>query len=121
MITMYDAPKKVKLTDLFPDSGRKYYVKKFEYGDFDNWVTAVIYATSLVIDDYSLNSKLVKDGKYSACLATTFIPIDEAEKMGGNFINSNRKFVGYGNDLKISKLEDLTDFEVTVDGEWARG
>ena len=64
---------------------------------------------------------LVKDGKYSACLATTFIPIDEAEKMGGNFINSNRKFVGYGNDLKISKLEDLTDFEVTVNGEWARG
>ncbi len=121
MITMYDAPKKVKLTDLFPDSGRKYYIQKFEYGDFDNWVTAVIYETSLVINDYSLNSKAVKDGKYSAYLATTFIPIDEAEKMGGNFINSNRKFVGCGNDIKISKLEDLTDFEVIVDGEWTRG
>ena len=121
MLTMYDTPTKVKLVDLFPNSVRKYYIQKFEYGDFDNWVTAVIYEMSLVIDDYSLNSKLVKDGKYSACLATTFIPIDEAEKMGGNFINSNRKFVGYGNDLKISKLEDLTDFEVTVNGEWARG
>lgn len=120
MITMYDAPKKVKLTELFPDSNRKYYIKTFEYGTYDNFVAALIYATCLVIDDYSLNSKLVKDGKYSACLATTFIPIDEAEKMGGNFINSNRKFVGYGNDLKISKLEDLTDFEVTVDGEWTR-
>ena len=41
--------------------------------------------------------------------------------MGVNFININRKFVGCGNDLKISKLEDLTDFEVTVDGEWTRG
>lgn len=121
MITMYDAPKKVKLVDLFPDSGCKYYIKRFEYGDFDNFVTAVIYETSLVVDDYSLNSKLIKDGKYSACLATTFIPIDEAEKMGGNFVNSNRKFVGYGNDLKISKLEDLTDFEVVVDGEWTIG
>ena len=121
MIAMYDTPKKVKLTDLFPDSGRKYYIQKFEYGDFDNWVTAVIYETSLVINDYSLNSKTAKNGKYSAYLATTFIPIDEAEKMGGNFINSTRKFVGCGNDLKISKLEDLTDFEVTVDGEWTRG
>lgn len=121
MITMYDAPKKVKLTELFSDSNRKYYIKTFEYGTYDNFVTALIYATSLVIDDYSLNSKLVKDGKYSACLATTFIPIDEAKKMGGNFINSNRKFVGYGNDLKISKLEDLTDFEVAVNGEWTRG
>ena len=121
MITMYDVPKKVKLTNLFPDSGRKYYIQKFEYGDFDNWVTAVIYETSLVINDYSLNSKTVKDGKYSVYLATTFIPIDEAEKMGRNFINSNRKFVGYGNDIKISKLEDLTDFEVVVNGEWTRG
>ncbi len=121
MIAMYDTPKTVKLTDLFPDSGRKYYIQKFEYGDFDNWVTAVIYKTSLVINDYSLNSKAIKDGKYSAYLETTFIPIDEAEKMGGKFTNSNRKFVGCGNDLKISKLEDLTDFEVTVDGEWTRG
>lgn len=121
MITMYDTPKRVKLTDLFPDSGRRYYIQKFEYGDFDNWVTAVIYETSLVINDYSLNSKTAKNGKYSAYLATTFIPIDEAEKMVGNFINSNRKFVGCGNDLKISKLEDLTDFKVTVDGEWTRG
>lgn len=121
MITMYDTPKKVKLTELFPDSGRKYYIQKFKYGDFDNLITAVIYETSLVINDYSLNSKLVKDGKYPACVATTFIPIDEVEKMGGNFINSHRKFVGYGNDLKISKLEDITDFEVTVHGEWTRG
>lgn len=120
MITMYDTPKKVRLTDLFPDSGRKYYIQKFEYGDFDNWVTAVIYETSLVINDYSLNSKAVKDGKYSACLATTFIPIDEVEKMGANFINSDRKSVGYGSNLKISKLEDLTGFEVVVDGEWTR-
>ena len=52
MITMYDAPKRVKLVDLFPDSGRKYYIQKFEYGDFDNWVTAVIYETNLVINDY---------------------------------------------------------------------
>lgn len=120
MITMYNTPKKVKLTDLFPDSGRKYYIQKFEYGDFDNWVTAVVYETSLVINDYSLNSRAVKDGKYSAYFATTFIPIDEAEKMGGNFINSLRKFVGCGNDLKIGKLEDLTEFEVLVDGEWKR-
>ena len=41
--------------------------------------------------------------------------------MGGNFINSSRKFVGCGDDLKISKLEDLTDFEVVVNGEWTRG
>lgn len=120
MITMYDAPKKVKLTDLFPDSGRKYYIQKFEYGDFDNWVTAVIYETSLVINDYSLNSKAVKDGKYSAYLATTFIALDGGGEIGKDFINSGRKFVGCGNDLKISKLEDLTDFEVTVDGEWTR-
>lgn len=120
MITMYDTPKKVKLTDLFSNSGRKYYIQKFEYGDFDNWVTAVIYETSLVINDYSFNSKAAKDGKYSAYLATTFIPIDEAEKMGRNFSNSQRKFVGCGNDLKISKLEDLTEFEVIVDGEWAK-
>ena len=64
---------------------------------------------------------MVKDGKYSECLEKNFIKIEEDEKMGGNFINSNRKFVGYGNDLKISKLEDLTDFDVTVDGEWTRG
>ena len=34
MITMYDTPKRVKLTDLFSDSGRKYYIQKFEYGDY---------------------------------------------------------------------------------------
>lgn len=121
MITMYNKPRKVKLSELFPQSNEKYYIQKFEYGDFDNWVTALIYETHLVINDYSLNSKLVKDGKYPACLATTFIPIDEVEKMGGNFINSNRKFVGYGNDLKISKLEDITEAEITIHGEWVRG
>ena len=41
--------------------------------------------------------------------------------MGEDFIKRGRKFVGCGNDIKISKLEDLTDFEVTVDGEWTRG
>lgn len=120
MITMYNTPKKVKLTDLFPDAGCKYYIQKFEYGDFDNWVTAVIYKTSLVINDCSLNSKLVRDGKYYAYLATTFIALDGAEEIGKDFINSGRKFVGCGNGLKISKLEDLTNFEVTVDGEWTR-
>lgn len=121
MIKMYDSPRKVKLSELFPQPNEKYYIQTFEYGDFDNWVTALIYKTNLVIDDYSLNSRLVKDGEYRACLATTFIPIDEAEKMGGDFIDSNRKFVGYGDNMKISKLEDITEAEITVNGEWTRG
>ena len=120
MITMYDTPKKVKLVDLFPNSNQKYYIQRFEYGDYDNWVTALVYETHIVFNDFSFNSKFAKNGVYKTHLATTFIPIDEVEKMNGNFINSQRKFVGCGNDLKISCFEDITEATVKVDGEWTR-
>lgn len=121
MIVIYDQPRKVKLVDLFPDSNRKYYIQTFEYGNFDNSVTALIYETSIMINDYSFNSKFVDNGKYKACLSTTYIPIEEVKELNGNFAKSRHKFIGCdGNNLQIKKLEDITEMEIEINGEWIR-
>lgn len=120
MIKMYDKPREVKLIDLFPTGGKKYYIQTFAYGDYDNEVTAVLYETSVVIGDYSFNPKDKKDGKYRVYFRTTYVSADEAEKSVGGLHNCQRKFEGYGNDYRIGNLEDLGNITVTVNGEWTR-
>lgn len=120
MIRMYDKPKKVKLVDLFSKSGEKYYIQTFEYGDFDNWVTAVIYEKNIVVGDYSFNSKNKKDGKYKIYFKTMYVPIDEAKVLVGGLHNSKRSFLGCGDDRHIGSLAELETLEILVDGEWVR-
>lgn len=122
IIKMYDGPRRIKIKDLFADAPDKYYIQTFEYGDFDNWVTAVVYETSLTINTYSMNPKQVYNGKYSAYFTTTFVPIDKGKQtIEGGLINNTHKFVGCSGDIKVGNLEDIMNEEITITGEYTRG
>lgn len=120
MIKMYDVPQKIKLVDLFSKNGKKYYIQKFEYGDFGNWVTAVICKRNIVVNDHSLNSNCKKDGKYSVYFETTYIPVDEIDSIVGGLWNSKRKIMGCSDPVKIGIFAELENLETIVIGEWTR-
>lgn len=116
MLTIYDEPKKVKIKDILETRNRnRKYVQKFEYGDYDNWVTAIIHDIKVSIS----HSRLRDDDTVSLSLCYEYVSVYKADDKG--YLNASyEKFEGYGNDIKLpkNKLYDVLEVEVSVQGEY---
>lgn len=115
-IELFEKSKNVKLKDLFKDRNI-HYIRRFEYGDFDNWVDAVITAmdVSLNYTSYFEESEgIFEEGDCSICLKQTFIPLSIVETIG---LSDAYKSESFSCDLiKIKLMKDLFNYEISVIG-----
>ena len=117
-IELFKEPKNIKLKDLFKNRNI-YYVRRFEYGDFDNWVNAVITAMDVSLNYTSYFEKsegIFEEGDCSVCLKQTFIPLSIAATNG---LSDAHKSESFSCDLIKTKLmKDLFNYEISVIGTY---
>ena len=104
MIKYYEQPKKITLKEMLDyNTDRFAYIRRIEYGDYDNW-------TDTIVKDMTLHCKNLKqmaDGTYDVDFKVEFVRVSD-----------NREFVGYSINHKIKTLEDIENIEFEVVGEW---
>ena len=119
MIKYFDEPKKITLREFFEDSKKKY-IQIFEYGDYGNWVTAIIENIDLSLEftkKYTKSMGIFKVGDWSISLKTTYIHLYDYVNRNYNEHNELPKFVGFNSKtIIIRNLSQLYDIEIKVNG-----
>lgn len=104
MIKYYEKPKKITLKEMLGcDTDKNAYIRRIEYGDYDN-------CTDVIVKDMTLHCKNLKqraDGSYCVTLKCEYVRVSD-----------NREFIGYSGNHKIKTLEDIENIEFEVVGEW---
>ena len=122
ILIKFDEPIEIRLCDYseFLDSYKPFYCcdvygyERFEYGDFDNWMDAIIMNKSISPSFSHYHEKqegIYNEGDVSYCIQTMF----------WNYSNNNKPFwdkvptVGY-EDVYKPNLKKIEDIKVKVDG-----
>lgn len=115
MITKYDAPKKVSLKDFVYNK----YIIRFELGDYDRWVNAVVVDIEVPIQyakHYRKDLGVFKKGDYSICLKTTFKLARDIETLGYQKAKENSCYSTRL--IKVRSLKDIENYPIEVIGEF---
>ena len=119
MTNYYEEPKMVKIRDILEKSTDSFkYIEKFEYGDFDNWVTAVIDTINVPLRFMHETNENVDGVDNKVCwvsLETVYKSIRAVEESG---LRNAASFTGYGSSMKVATLSEILDKEIEVIGEW---
>ena len=121
MITMYDKPKKVTLKELIENTTDSFkYIERFEYGDYDNFVTAIVDYINIALRYSHVRVEETEQGPvnvYSVCLESAYKSMYEVDDKG---IKDTEPFFGYSSNYSVKRIEDLLEMEMEVVGEWKR-
>lgn len=120
MLTMYEKPKKIKIANVLKmiDSKKKP-VQRFEYGDYDNWVTAIINAIKVDLKYTHFKDEEQIRKVNTVSLAYEYVWPNSADAEG-YYNASQHTFTGYSDitsPLPIG-MYDILNTEIEIDGEW---
>ena len=71
MIVKFEEPRLIKIKDIIESLKEgKHYIERFQYGDYDNWVNAII--INLEVHNSTFYPNTIYGPKYDVCLYNTF-------------------------------------------------
>lgn len=120
MLTMYEKPKKIKIAEVLKMiSSKKKPVQRFEYGDFDNWTTAIIDAIKIDLRYTHFKDEMKIRMVNTISLAYEYVYPSTADAEG--YYNASRHpFTGYSdiNTPAPIEMKDIFNTEIEIAGEW---
>lgn len=115
MVITYNAPKKILLKDFIFDK----YIVRFELGDEDCWINAIVTDIEIpvrFVEHYRKNIGIFKEGDYSICLKTTFKLLEDVKILGYERAKENSS---YSTQLiKVRSLREIENYPIEVIGEF---
>lgn len=114
-IKMFEAPKEITLKEAVELLGeRKHPICKFEYGDFDNFVEAVISSLDVSLDFTKFAPNSIYGPKWCVSLKNTWKYLYEVEK-AAYWRDAKRVDVGYS-DHYLEHVEDIFKNKIKIIG-----
>lgn len=115
MVTIYSAPKKILLKDFVFDK----YVVRFEFGNEDCWINAIVTDIEIpvrFVEHYRKDIGIFKTDDYSICLKTTFKLLEDVKALGYKRAKENS---GYSSrSIKVRTLQEIENYPIEVIGEF---
>lgn len=123
-IKMFEQPKEMTIGEIINEMKKDhYYIEKFEFGDYDNWVTAIIRNFEISMQYTNQIKAGPNANKWSVCKKSTWAnlsdvtrdkikPGQEVEIPNITFDSIN-KHEGYSSGMILDHIEDL--YNITID------
>ena len=129
-IKMFEEPKVITLKEIINDMRKKdcYYIERFEYGDYDNWVTAIIINLKIPMRYIQQATEGPNINKWNVCKESTWTSLSNITKdkiKPGKEIELSdalkeniysKKEVSYDFGRYFDHIEDIYDTQVEVIG-----
>lgn len=117
-VKIFKTPQKIKIRDI-GNTNNSYYIRRFEYGDYDNWVEGVIFSADIstkYIKYYDKKQPPFEAGDYSVCIKEEFANLSDVQKNG---VYGCKRWEAYSTEtIKVKTINEILDLEIEVVGEY---
>lgn len=130
-IEMFEQPKEMTISEIINEIKKDHYcIEKFEFGDYDNWVTAIIRNFEISMQYTNQIKAGPNANKWSVCKKNTWVHLSDvtrdkikpgqevelSDALKENLFSKNNNHEGYSSGMILDHIEDLYDVTIDVIG-----
>ena len=127
-IEMFEQPKKMTISEIINEMKKDhYYIEKFEFGNYDNWVTAIIRNFKISMQYTNQIKAGPNVNKWNVCKEDSWVNLSDvtrdkikpgqevelSDALKENLFSKDNKHEGYSLGIILDHIEDL--YNVTID------